>query len=239
METQKSNRRILIGLFIIVVGLMILLRNFNIIPDFFSDIIFTWQTLVIGIGLLMLTNPSNRTSGLIVIAVGGFFWLEEIFDFVDFWEIFVPAMVILVGILMVFRHKIDRHDYRGGSDSDPSGSDYIDDVSIFGGGEKLVDTPNFKGGRVTAIFGGSNINLLGCDLASSVNVIDVFTVFGGSTFIVPEDWQVKMDVISIFGGFADKRSNSLSPRYENDKVLVIKGIVIFGGGEIKSIRTRK
>ncbi|MGM0498358.1 MAG: hypothetical protein ACQESJ_10600 [Bacteroidota bacterium] len=45
---------------------------------------------------------------------------------------------------------------------------------------------------------------------------------------------MKVEVTSILGGFADERilgdSNS-----DRKGVLIIKGLVIFGGGEIKSV----
>ena len=54
--------------------------------------------------------------------------------------------------------------------------------------------------------------------------------------ILYQDWNIKINIISIFGGFADKRlisENDIDP----SKKLIIKGIVIFGGGEIKSFNT--
>lgn len=238
METQKSNRRIIVGLILVVIGFLLLLSNFDIVPNFMDRYLFIWPNILILVGLLVLTNPNNRTTGLIILAIGGFFWIKDVFHIYSFWRIFWPSIVILVGALMIFRHKIDagRIDFR---DPELSGTDYIDDVAIFGGGEKVVETNNFKGGRATSIFGGSNINLLGCELAHQTNVIDVFAVFGGTSFVVPDDWQVKLDVVSIFGGYSDKRTSGTSySSVKADKVLIIKGVVIFGGGEIKSIRAK-
>jgi hypothetical protein len=42
---------------------------------------------------------------------------------------------------------------------------------------------------------------------------------------------VQVEVVSIFGGFSDKRHSSTIDR---DKKLIIKGVAIFGGGEIKT-----
>ena len=72
-------------------------------------------------------------------------------------------------------------------------------------------------------------------LAPGKNYIDVLAIFGGLKLIVPEDWHVKIDVISIFGGFSDKHrlhpyNNDIQPNSE----LVIKGFVLFGGGDIRS-----
>ena len=93
---------------------------------------------------------------------------------------------------------------------------------------------NFKGGRLTSIFGGSEINLTNCKLAEGKNVIDVFMVFGGNVLIVPPDWSIKIEVVSIFGGFSDKRHNFTDESKKENKELYIKGMAIFGGGEIKN-----
>lgn len=103
-------------------------------------------------------------------------------------------------------------------------------MSIFGGGDLNNSSDNFKGGRITAIFGGSEINLMSAIPSAEGSVIDVFLLFGGSTLIVPNDWQVKSEVSAIFGGLSDKRLTSNI----QDKQLIIKGLVLFGGLEIKS-----
>ena len=43
------------------------------------------------------------------------------------------------------------------------------------------------------------------------------------------------DVISVFGGFSDKRNTIMPNQNIEDKTLVIKGLVIFGGGEIRNM----
>jgi predicted membrane protein len=65
--------------------------------------------------------------------------------------------------------------------------------------------------------------------------IDVANIFGGSKIIVPEDWNIKIEVVSIFGGFDDKRSASVIARSNTSKVVVIKGACIFGGGEVTTM----
>ena len=69
-------------------------------------------------------------------------------------------------------------------------------------------------------------------MASDFAVIDVFTLFGGTKIIVPESWNVKSDAISILGSLSDKRV--IHPNQTEGKTLVIKGLVMLGGVEIKS-----
>jgi predicted membrane protein len=109
--------------------------------------------------------------------------------------------------------------------------EYFDDVAIFGGIERTVRSENFRGGKIVAIFGGSKVNLNHVTLSPGPNVLEMVCIFGGSTLMIPPDWNVKLEVISIFGGMGDKRPPM---PVDMNKTLIIKGVVLFGGGELKS-----
>jgi predicted membrane protein len=112
--------------------------------------------------------------------------------------------------------------------------DKIDDVAIFGGGNKIITSENFRGGNVTAVFGGSEINLMNCKLAEGENVVDMLCIFGGSTLIIPSDWNVIVSVTSIMGGFSNKIVKNPARVTDTTRSLHIKGLALFGGGEVKS-----
>jgi hypothetical protein len=48
---------------------------------------------------------------------------------------------------------------------------------------------------------------------------------------MPTDWNVKLEVFNIFGGYGDKRVRG---QVDFNKTVIVKGVAIFGGGEIKS-----
>ena len=48
---------------------------------------------------------------------------------------------------------------------------------------------------------------------------------------MPEEWDIKIEVTSVFGGFSDKRVRTIVER-DREKTLVITGVNVFGGGEI-------
>jgi predicted membrane protein len=109
---------------------------------------------------------------------------------------------------------------------------FFEDIAIFGGGERRILTQTFKGGQLVAMFGGSKIDLIHSNIASGDKpVIEVVCIFGGSTLLVPSDWNVRVEVFNIFGGYVDKRITS---QVDFNKTLIIKGVTIFGGGEVKS-----
>jgi hypothetical protein len=109
-------------------------------------------------------------------------------------------------------------------------SDYIDDVNIFGGHNRIL-TGKFYGGSIVSIFGGGKYDLRQTTPAEGSNTLEVVNIFGGSNLIVPSDWNVKIEVVAIFGGFSDKRMVSNTSA---EKRVIIKGIALFGGGEITS-----
>jgi predicted membrane protein len=82
--------------------------------------------------------------------------------------------------------------------------------------------------------GGSTFDLMDAELSPGTNVLDMFCLFGGSKIIIPSNWKVKIEVTAIFGGYSDKRKLPQNYADSNNKELIIKGVVIFGGGEIKS-----
>ena len=58
-----------------------------------------------------------------------------------------------------------------------SPSDYVDEISVFSGSEKIITSKEFKGGKMTSIFGGTSLNLVNADLAQGTNILDVFVLW--------------------------------------------------------------
>lgn len=226
-----KGRHILVGAIIVAIGLLWLLDELRILPYWLDDYIFSWQMIIIAIGIVALTNRRNKLPGLILVVIGVLFLIPEFFWFR--WDVIWPLVVIVIGVAIMFRtrqrHSQDNFDV---ADNDP---DFFEVTSVFGGGEKIITSQNLKGGNATAVFGGSEINLLNAQLTDQHDVlIDFFAVFGGTTLIVPPDWEIVNDIQTIFGGFSDKRN--VGSRTNPSKRIYLKGTVIFGGGEIKSYK---
>ena len=227
---RKANKRSLMGIIFIVVGTALIANKMNIIPESISDIIISWQMLLIGIGTFNIVTNKNYSSGLILIALGTFFILPKMFHIpFEVKEMFWPAIFVAIGVIMLTVKN--RHKKTGENESLEH---EIDMLTLFGGGNRKITSDQFLGGKVTSIFGGSEIDLTGAKLRENECVVDVFTMFGGVEISVPRGWEVQVDVTSIFGGFNDKRG-PVEPSSDNDKkTLIIKGFAIFGGGEVKS-----
>ena len=65
-------------------------------------------------------------------------------------------------------------------------------------------------------------------------MIDVLIMFGGTEIRVPNSWNVILSVTPIFGGFSNKIRRDPNVPVNQSKTLIIKGLAMFGGGEIKS-----
>jgi len=111
------------------------------------------------------------------------------------------------------------------------GDDYLDTVSVFGGVNKTILSKNFKGGEIVNIFGGAELDFTQADIQGRV-VIDITQIFGGTKIIVPSNWQVVSDMAAVFGSVDDKRIKSTGA--DGSKVLVIKGVSIFAGVDVRS-----
>jgi hypothetical protein len=121
--------------------------------------------------------------------------------------------------------------FSGSSQESYSSEDFIDTTSIFAGVHKKVVSKSFKGGDVTTVLGGTEIDLTQADFTGTVR-LEVTQIMGGTKIIVPPHWEVRSEVTAVFAGFEDKRQQ---PAVTNpEKVLIINGTSILGGIELKN-----
>ncbi len=238
MEEKKKSfdRKLIAAIVLIAAGVLLMLNTFNIVQIQLWEYIFDWRTIIIGIGLVLLASPNHRVAGYILIGLGLVFWVPTAFGTdIGFRQVFWPVILIAIGLIIISRRG--KHGGVGSkqirNEDGTVSTDYLNDIAIFGGGLMRVESQNFKGGTLTAIFGGREINLRTAQIAPEGCIIDVFAMFGGTKLIVPDDWQVKSDALSLFGGFSDKRHIRPDEVKEN-KILLLKGVVMFGGVEVKS-----
>jgi predicted membrane protein len=223
------------GVLVIAAGLLLLARNTGLLNHTVARIVFSWEMLLIAIGVINIFWRQSFWSGVILIGLGGFFLLVNFYHMpFSTWKLFFPALIILIGIQMItgashFRKRFAKQPM---FNHNIGNEDFFEDIAIFGGGERKVVTPNFKGGRMVAAFGGSKIDLSHSSVSVGEKpIIEVVCIFGGTALLVPADWNVKMEVFNIFGGYVDKRITSI---VDPNKTIIIKGVTIFGGGEVKS-----
>ena len=241
----NKGRKMVFGFLILFVGIVFLLDNIGLLPNGAKDILLTWQMLLIAIGLLSISSRNNLFPGLVMILIGSFFLMPHFFDFsFNFTRLLWPVLLIAIGLMIILRrnmgthHFHHHHHYHGRPPItvlEDNQDSLIDEVNVFGGSKRNVVSQNFTGGKITSIFGGTELDFTNAKLAEGSNVLDMVCIFGGASFVIPADWTVRTEVVSILGGFVDKRHN-IPTTINRDRELVIKGVAIFGGGELKSFK---
>jgi predicted membrane protein len=264
MEEVRNNNssRIYGGLIIIGVGLVFLLRNFGYyIPDWIFS--WHTLLIIIGL-LIGYKRNFNGGGWIIMVLIGVFFTVREIVDFDISKYYFPLIFILLGLMLLLKPKKSDidrgkrckarwknrmRRKYEAMGDlnipgddiNNPMGNDryagidkndIVESVSVFGGNHRQVYSKNFKGGEVVAVFGGSDINLTQADFEGVIRM-DVVAVFGGVKIVVPPGWEVRSEVTAIFGGLDDRRTLGV-PTVEPRKILIIEGVAMFGGVDIRN-----
>lgn len=235
MEARNRfiDRRAILGIVLVLLGVFVLADNLNWFSISIFDLIFSFPTLIIFIGVISLNHKGHNAFSYALIGFGVLLLAIRISGVpFDTHRLLLPAIFVTIGILILFRKKKEHRFCE--NEVKESSSDYLDEVNVFGGSERKITSKSFKGGKITAVFGGSSYDMLDCELAEGKNVIDVVNIFGGTKMLIPSDWKIHVEVISIFGGFADKRKKYNDSMTTSQKELHITGIVIFGGGEIKN-----
>lgn len=246
METRQHNllKTIATGLVIIAAGVLWLLKNVGILDPILSDVLLSWPMLLVVIGLIGILGRA-KIFHFVVFLVGAFYLYARIYKVpAEFHTIFWPSLLIFIGlsiIVKIFTRKkkcLNGDEWFHHKEEDVS-NDWLNETNVFGGGEINVVSQNFRGGKMVNVFGGSKINFMNSQLAPGSVELEVVCVFGGFQLIVPSDWIVKSEVTSIFGGISDKRMVNHSFEETNgQKILILKGVAIFGGGDIKNVLIR-
>jgi len=232
MKNMNINRRAVIGIFVIILGAILFLDAFDMLGDYSAREIFRngWPLILILIGLLSLVdNSTSKVFGFVLIILGVFYQLKVLgifFENVSIWQFIWPALIIIAGIWLVFPkrpHTVN--------------SDTINNTVIFSGGDVNIVSQDFKGGELSAIFGGLEVDLRQADISSHEPVIiDVFVAFGGVDIKVPDDWVVEVKGLPLFGGW-DNKHKAAKMGFANvtdaPKRLILKSLVMFGGLDVK------
>jgi len=235
-ENGPQLKKYMLGVVVIIAGFLLLLSNTGFLPYEIRHVFFSWQMLLIGIGVVSLFSSESRTPGTILILIGGIFILPRMFDLnFNVMHLFWPVVLIGIGVLILTK-RIPRRNWKPGfhqPNNQTLDEGYIHEENIFSGGKQRVMHQVFHGGHINCVFGGSEVDLTQATLADGISELEINTIFGGVTLIVPADWRIQLKMTSIMGGFADKRSY-IKESPDPSRILIIKGSTIFGGGEIKS-----
>ena len=232
METSGSERsvrftpQLLMGLLVIGVGVLFTLHNIGMIDA--AQYLRYWPAGLIAIGVLKLWQSragAGMFGALVFIGAGVWLLLESArIVTVRLWDLW-PMLLVFLGASLVWHGLRGRRD-RPGADSSAT----VSGLAVLGGIHRGNNSRGFRGGELTAILGGCEIDLRQAAIDGEA-VIDVFAMWGGIELRVPDNWSVSGRVVPILGGFEDKTH---PPQGATTHRLVLRGFAIMGGIEIKN-----
>jgi len=231
MNTRQHSNQLFVGAALVLGGLLLFLNNLNIL-----DIGGIWRWLpsafiLLGIWQLYVNNFRFWTGPVILIGGGSLFQLSALgaFGIDSVFDLWPLILIVIGGSILVERLGIELPALPGRS-LDP---DAVNILSIFNGAEHLVESEDFTGGELTAIFGGVEVDLRQATAAEQPIVINAFALFGGVEMKVPAEWYVRRDVIGIFGGSDDSRKQKPDSS-DGQTDLVVTGFALFGGIDVSN-----
>jgi hypothetical protein len=214
------------GAVLVVVGAGLLADQLYPALEFGQWLAKLWPLAIILLGLIvLLTRISTWMGGIFILIFGGILQLTTLGIMGEnVWGLLFPTLLILVGILVIFRLG------RPAGLTGKSG-DGLDHFIVFSGLDARPRIMNFRGGSVTVAFSGANIDLRESVLAQEGARLELTAAFGGIDLILPKDWKLDIDGIPLFGGWSNKTSPSASAE---GPVLTIRCLAMFGGIDIKN-----
>lgn len=225
---MKKASSVLWGIVLVAVGVVFALNALEITS---IDIFFEgWWTLFIIVPCAIgLFTGEDKMGNLIGIGIGVVLLLcsWEILSFSLIWKLFLPAVIVIVGLKMVFGGLFGSKANDMIKQLKAAGKAPKNGFAAFSGCDMNCGGEIFEGAELTAVFGGVK-----CDLRNAVIekdcAISVTAVFGGVDILVPDNVNVKTGVSSLFGGTSNKTvAKSDAP------TVYVSGLCMFGGVDIK------
>lgn len=238
----------------IISGILLLARNLGWITHEVFDIVVSWHSLFIILGIYTMVRRHYLSGGILLLIgayfmIGGLSWLPE-----NSQAIVWPIALITAGVALFVKarrrerlmHNSMHHQYRnrakgrgGHMHTDMKNNEqqcesedgYLRSDNRFGSVRHVVLDEVFRGASLRTSFGGTSIDLRHTHLAPGETYIDIDCNWGGIELLIPADWNVVTRCSAFFGGSEDKRWQS--GNVDKESTLIVRGSISFGGLEIK------
>lgn len=223
---HHSVPQLVFGLIIVTIGVLLTLDTLGIADA--EHALRYWPAALIAIGLAKVWQSGEgrggTLGGTLLTIVGAALLLESVFMVDVQLRALWPLLIVLVGAALVWRSMVGRQAPAGEANTT------LTALAVLGGVSRGNNSRTFRGGDLTAVMGGCEIDLRQAAIDGEA-VIDVFALWGGIELRVPEDWTVVVRVTPLLGGVEDK---TRPPQGLSSHRLVVRGFVIMAGVEIKN-----
>jgi predicted membrane protein len=253
----RSTEKVLFGLALVALGAIFILDNLHLI--YAGRLWDYWPIVMIVPGLARLLQPNRpgqRVWGAILVVLGGLFLLRNLaILWIPFHRVW-PALLVVLGLYLVWqamaRRGVASTTVEDASNPGTRAFDgsraglaatagfagrtsvsQLNEFALCGGGHRVVQSTDFRGGSITVVAGGFDIDLREAAIAGDSVSIELFVMMGGVVLRIPESWKVVVNVSPLLGG-SDLKARTIAPPDGAVRTLVVNGFILMGGLEVKN-----
>ncbi len=182
--SRPAAGRIVAGFILLGLGAIFLLDNFGLVEA--REVLRFWPAILLAMGLTRLLAPGraqDRGAGVVLTVVGAVFLLRALHVPWFRLRLVWPGLLLVLGAALIWQAIRGRRGLRPGlsgvgddasrgaaagleptrglsAGPGPEGA-VLKEFALMGGGDRVVTSQDFRGGEVTAIMGGFQIDLRG------------------------------------------------------------------------------
>ncbi len=246
-ETSPTGRKTLAYILLAIAGALILaeagLFGFDGLRDLtgtlFRLAFNSIPYLLVLAGIVWIMRSGKGQAPLmawLVIAFGAVLVISQIGLFgLRFSDLIVPMILVIVAFFLVNPRNLLPGGFNTATEDLNPDQHEIKLLAFMGGGELNFHSKQLRGGEITAIWSGYDIDFSEADMEGDTMRLHVFCVMGGVEIKVPANWRVeKSGALCIMGGFSNKTRDMAEELNLPSKTLIVTGLALMGGGEIRN-----
>lgn len=138
---------------------------------------------------------------------------------INLGRVIFPLILIGLGFFLL---KGKLNIFNGGTVS--SEEEAINEVTIFSDANRVVESNNFRGGRVVSVFADTDIDLNKVKTKQKEIKLELVSIFSDLNIKVPKGWTVNSSAVGILGDIKDPGASNNKGQIK----LLVDGVAIFG-----------
>lgn len=242
--------RVLLSLFLILLGVTLLLNNLNI-EGFELDLGTYWPVfpLLWGVGMLLESmgretrdghkayfSMGQLLTGLVVIFISAAYLGRNLdlfhINFASFWQLFWPIVIILTGISLFRGRSFVKGSSKG-------------NWAVMGEVDRGAMPWDLKNDSYVALMGAIKLDLSRANIPEGRTELECTAIMGGVDIFVPDGIGIILDGNTVLGGVEFLRESAggiiTNKRMEYglkenpSRIVIIKATAIMGGITVKKI----
>jgi predicted membrane protein len=239
-QAHKRQSLLFWGSLFLIGGVVFLLKNLEILAFEIPSFLWSWKIIFVILAIKFLFHR-KFIGAFIMTALSLAFFAPDILG-QDIWEFkkkLWPVIPIFLGVIFLTKFASKKKSkstiMNAQAVAEPQtieDTDKFETTLILSGASKKVNSYDFKGGKITTVMGGLELDLTNCTLSNNKAVLEIECIMGGVSLTVPREWNVKLDIVPIMGGVEDGIRKTPNAYVDPAAEFIIKGTIVMGGVEI-------